>query len=688
MNSPVSICVEDRIALIVIDNPPVNASSAAVRRGLMDALLRISTDAAILAGIIIGARDTFIAGSDIAEFGKPLPPPELPDVIRAVEFCAKPIVAAIAGAAFGGGFELALGCDARVASGDALVGLPEVSLGMIPGAGGTQRLPRIVGIASAIDIICSSRRIGAEEAHRLGILDLVVDEDLRTAAIRYARMLNGRKQPVMSRAVPQSSQQCRDQAAQTARSSGRNGRAVSAAIDCILSAETLPPDRALAAEREVFTRLRNSHEAAALRYLFFAERLAAKFSAGSAVEPLKITRVGVVGAGLVGSAIAACFADAGIKVTLVDLDRAALDLGLARIERGYERLLSAGKLSADERGVRLEHISPTTDLSQLQDADLIVEAFAEDLPATRALFAQLEPLAKPSALIASTMSDLDLNLLAASTRRPNKIVGLHFINPAQSMRLLEIVRGAATSPVTLASALALAKRLKKIVVVANGGRGFIGNRIDEAYRRQCEFMLEEGSYPEDIDTAMQGFGFRMGPFAVADKSGLDSAWNLRRRVASGRDPKIRYVRIADELCEAGRFGKKAGAGWYRYPTEASRGEPDPVVRALIDAAAVAKGLPRHALSAERIVFRALTAMVNEAALVLEEGVAARASDIDVAMVHGYGFPSSEGGPLFWAMSQERSRVLTELAHVASMSGFGFREGPVERLLDSLAERAQ
>ncbi|MFP5517896.1 MAG: 3-hydroxyacyl-CoA dehydrogenase NAD-binding domain-containing protein [Alphaproteobacteria bacterium] len=673
------------VAVIVIDNPPVNAGSTAVRRGVLDAIATVAADPELEAAVLIGAGKTFIAGSDLREFGQPLEEPQLPAVIAAIEACAKPVVAALHGAALGGGFELALGCDARVAAPGTRVGLPEVTLGMIPGAGGTQRLPRLVGTSTAIGLICEGRRVAAAEAVSLGLVDALAEgegaegegaEALRAAAIAHARRLAGGKRRVADRPVPAEPAERVEAAAGAALRAGRGRPPVVEAIRAIRAASERPLHEALAEERAVFQRLRLETEAFARRHLFFAERESARVPGLEGVAPRRMERIGVIGAGTMGTGIAIAALDAGFPVTLLERDAGALDTGMARLREHYARRVDAGKMSAPAAGKRLAALDPTTDLARLDAADLVIEAVFEDLEVKQDLFRQLDAVLAPGAVLASNTSYLDLDAIAAATGRPQDVVGLHFFSPANVMRLLEVVRGAKTAPAVLATGLALAKRLGKLPVVAGNAFGFIGNRIYAAYRRQCEFLIEEGALPAEVDAALERFGFAMGPFAVADLSGLDIAWRMRRQQAATQSPyacpAARYVEIPDRLCEAGRLGRKTGAGYYRYPPGARRGEPDPEVTALIEAASAAKGIVRRTVSDEEIVTRVLLTMVNEAACLLSEGVAARASDIDLALVNGYGFPAWEGGPLFWAGRQDPAWLGAELARLGELSGPGFR----------------
>jgi 3-hydroxyacyl-CoA dehydrogenase len=679
---------DGNVVVLIIDNPPVNAGAWEVRSGLLEAIGAAATDANVSAIVLIGAGMTFVAGSDIREFGKPIREPQLPAVIEAIEACGKPVVAAIHGAALGGGFELALGCDARVATSDAVVGLPEVTLGMIPGAGGTQRLPRLTGLAQAIEIITSGRRVPAPEALRLGMVDAVVTNDLRAAAVRHAQGLEGRKRKVGELPLPSETTQAVENAAANAMARGKDRAAIKEAIEAVRNSARVAFKEGLAAERAVFQRLRESEEAAALRHLFFAQRDAARVSGLHDAEPRPVRRVGVIGAGTMGAGIAICFLDGGWPVTLVEREQSFLDQGMKRIRDAYRRSVESGRMSADEMERRIGRITPSVSLSALADADLVVEAVFEDMAVKQALFGELEPLLRTDAVIASNTSYLDLDVLAAATSRPKDVVGLHFFSPANVMRLLEIVRGAATAPDVLATALSLGKKLGKVSVVARVGEGFIGNRVYSAYRTQCEFMLEEGAYPEDVDSALVSFGFAMGPFAVGDMSGLDIAWRTRQRLAANRDPRERYPEILDRLCEKGRFGRKTGAGWYRYPEGARRGVPDPETRSIIEAVSCAKGCIRRPFTAEQIQWRALAAIVNESALLLDENIAERPSDVDLVMVNGYGFPLQKGGPLFWASRQPRARVIAAVDELAASTGFGFRRGNVAPFLDQVNKQAQ
>ncbi len=668
------------VAVLVIDNPPINAGSHAVRLGLMEAIIRLGADPLAQAGVILGAGSTFIAGSDIREFGQPIEEPQLPAVIAAIEACAKPVVAALHGAALGGGFELALGCDARVAVADAVVGLPEVTLGIIPGAGGTQRVPRLVGVPRALAMICSGERVRASQAVSLGLVDAIAEGDLREAAIARAKALQGAKRRVRDLGVPASEDAAIEVAASTARKAGKSRPAVLAAIDIVRSAAALPIDEGLAAERQVFQRLRVSREAFALRHQFFAERDAAKVPLLAGVKPREVSRIAVIGAGTMGSGIAIAALESGFAVDLLEQDEAALARGLARIRQHLDSRVSAGKLSSEAAARIGASLGGSIDWSCLDKSDLVIEAVFEDLAVKQQVFRRIDALARPGAVLASNTSYLDLDAIAQATSRSQDVIGLHFFSPANVMKLVEVVRGAACAADALATGMAVARRMRKLPVMAGNAFGFIGNRIYAAYRRQCEFMVEEGAWPEQVDEALQAFGFAMGPFAVADLSGLDIAWRMRQAQAATRDPSARYVHIADRLCEAGRLGRKTGAGYYRYEEGNRRPQVDDAVHALVEACRKDKGIMPRALEAQEIVRRALLAMINEAARLLDEGVAMRATDIDVALVNGYGFPRWEGGVVFWARERGATTLEADLDELARLSGPGFIRGDLRSLL--------
>jgi len=672
------------IAVIVIDNPPINAGSAAVREGLMAAVSAVESDPGLRGAVLIGAGNSFIAGSDLREFGQPLAEPQLPSVIRAIEDCGKPFVAALHGAALGGGFELALGCDARVAAAGTVVGLPEVTLGIIPGAGGTQRLPRIVGIPRAIAMICSGERVGSAAALAAGLIDDEVQGELRAAAVAHARQLAGRKQRLRDRAVPSTDPAAIAEAAAAALKAGKRRPQVQAAIDAIVATSTVTFDDGLADERAVFQRLRVSREAFALRHQFFAERDSTKHPTLVDAKPRDIRCIAVIGAGTMGSGIAIAALDAGYQVLLLEQEPGALERGANRIHDHYASRVGSGKMKAVVAGACEARLVVSLDWPRIAEADLVIEAVFEELGVKQQVFQRIDALARPGTVLASNTSYLDLDAIAAVTSRPQEVIGLHFFSPAHVMKLMEVVRGKASSPDALATGLAIGRQLKKLPVLTGNAFGFVGNRLYAAYRRHCEFMVEEGAAPEQVDAALEAFGFAMGPFAVADLSGLDIAWRMRQSQAATRDRAARYVHIADLLCEAGRLGCKTGAGYYRYAEGTSRPQVDPAVAELIAKARSDKGITPRALGVEEIQRRVMLTLVNEAALLLAEGVAERATDVDVVLVNGYGFPRWEGGPVFWSRERGAEALRTDLDELAALSGPGFVRGDVRQLLDAKA----
>lgn len=641
--APVRIERDHDVGVIIIDNPPINAGSVKVRCGLLAAVQTIDSDPTITAVVLIGAGATFVSGSDIKESGLPLQPPELPQVIAAIEASKKPFVAALTGTALGGGYELALACDLRIAMSGTLVGLPEVTLGMIPGAGGTQRLPRLVGAAKAIDLICTGSRVEVHDALTLGMIDgITKDQDaLRGTSIAAARALGTRKRRISSIPVPLESKDALAAAIGRAEKAGKGRPAIAAAISSICSAVERPFDESLAAERVAFIHLREGPDAAALRYLFFAERQAAR--SPSSLVGRAFSVIGVVGAGTMGAGIAAALLNAGFTVILIDSAPASLDRGMAAIEDIVGRWRARGRLNDAETTALLARLTSSTALEALANCECVIEAIVEDINAKLALLKRLAVIVPGDALLATNTSYLDLDVLASSVALPERVLGLHFFNPAQVMRLVEVVQAKQTSLQTIADRLILARRMDKQAVVANGGQGFIGNRVYAAYRRHCEYMLEDGALPEQIDAAIEGFGFAMGPFATGDLSGLDIAWAMRKSQAATREPAVRYCAIPDRLCEAERFGRKTGKGYYLYPDRGRRGEPDNAVRAMIEAVAADNNIMRRKFEAQEIVARALGAIVYETALLIAEGVARYPSDVDVAFTNGFGFPRHKGG---------------------------------------------
>ncbi|WP_114966114.1 3-hydroxyacyl-CoA dehydrogenase NAD-binding domain-containing protein [Alkalilacustris brevis] len=665
---------DGEIAVLTIDNPPVNAGSHDIRKGLLAAIDKVEADGDLKGAVLIGAGRSFISGSDIREFDLPLGPPQMPQVIAAIEGASKPFVAALHGAALGGGYELALGCDARIAAPGTMVGLPETALGIIPGAGGTQKLPRLVGRAEAIRLIAGATRVSADKALALGMIDAVEDGDLRRAAVEKARAMAGTKRRVIDLDVPEGD----DAEAAAERASRRARPHVLAAIHHVRQAGKVPAREGLDAERETFQKLRTAPEAKALRHIFFAEREAARGKPGRDAAPMPVDLFGVIGSGTMGAGIATAILQSGKSVVLIDSNADALAKGVERIEQAIDGGVKRGRMSAAAAQAAKKRLTVDSDLAALAPCDLVIEAVFEDQQVKEELFGKLDTILRPDAILATNTSYLDIDRMAAKTTRPERVIGLHFFSPAHIMKLLEIVRGAASSDVAMATGLSVARMLGKQPVEAANAFGFIGNRIYAAYRAACEFMLEDGALPHEVDAALESFGFAMGPFAVADLSGLDIAWHMRRQRAAERDPADRYVHIPDRLCEAGRFGRKTGAGYYRYG-EDSKPQRDPEVEALITAASSEKGIARQSLSAEDIQRRALAAIVNEAACVVEEGVALRPGDVDVAMVNGYGFPRWVGGPIHWAQQQDAHALAADCARFAEEAGPTRRKGDLRVL---------
>ncbi|RDE09570.1 3-hydroxyacyl-CoA dehydrogenase NAD-binding domain-containing protein [Pelagibacterium lacus] len=677
--SPIRLERQGAVAVIIIDNRPINVGSHAVRTGLLDAIKAIDTDPSIKGAVLIGGDRSFIVGSDLKEFDLPLAEPQLPAVIAAIESSPKPFVAALHGAALGGGYELALGCDARIAAPGTLVGLPETTLGMIPGAGGTQRLPRLTGTVAAIDLITSGRRVGADEALRLGMVDIIAHGDLREEAVNLALHYDGRKAPVLEKNLPTDDPDREELAAAAALRKSRNRPHIAEAIRHIRAVGRIPAAQGLLNERAAFQNLRIAPDAKALRHLFFAEREAGRSAFARTGEAKKIDRVGILGAGTMGTGIALAALAAGLTVRLVDNAEVALMRGRKAIEDQLARRVTQKRLRQSAADAQLGRLHIASSMDVFADCDLVIEAVIEDLSVKRDAFAALDRVVRPGTLLASNTSYLDIDRVAEVTSRPADVLGLHFFSPAHATRLLEVVRAEATSADALATGIALAGQLGKQAVIARNVFGFIGNRIYAAYRRECEFMLEDGALPHEVDDALEAFGFAMGPFAVADMSGLDIAWRMRQAQTGRRDPAARYVKIPDLLCEAGRLGQKAGAGYYSYGGPGQEKGRDPEVEALIVEASREAGRTRTSIAPDTIVRRALIAMVNEAALAIEDGAAETPASIDVTMTNGYGFPRWIGGPVHWARQQETTALHIDCDELVRQAGSGTRRGNLELL---------
>lgn len=653
--SPVRFDREDDIGVITVDYPPVNALGPGVPEGIIAAIRKGNDDPATCAMVLIGAGRSFIAGADIRQFGKPrVRPPLGQRVYDVLDASAKPVVAAIHGYALGGGLEIAMACHYRIALPTAKIGLPEVLIGILPGGGGTQRLPRLAGPKAALEMITSGRQVPAPEAARYGILDAVLEEsaDLRTEAIAYARRIAERR--------PLSRVRDRDDRLAEAepglfeairRSIARRARNQKAPYSCIAAVEaacTLPFDAGLRREQELFAELENADEARALRYAFFAEREAAKLpDLPPDLKPRDFATVAVIGAGIMGGGIAMSFADYGIPVRIMDLSAEALDRGLDRVRGNYATSVRRGSLAEDERQRRLNRIQPVTGYEEIADCDIVIEAVIEEMDVKKQVFARLDAVMKAEALFFSNTSALDVDQLAAVTRRPAAVAGTHFFSPTNVMKLLEIVRGANSSPATLLTAMEMGRRIGKIPVIAGNTDGFVANRSLAPFNTEMVILLEEGCLPEQIDRVMVDFGYPMGPFAVADLAGLDvGAAGRRRREAA--NPNYRKLPIADRLVELGRYGQKTGVGWYRYDKGDGTPHPDPEAAHIIRTMAAEMGAPQRSFTDPEILRRLLFASVNEACRILDEGKVYRASDIDVMWLYGFGFPRYRGGLMFWA----------------------------------------
>ena len=676
--------VEDGVAVITLNNPPVNALSQGVRQGLREGLAQALADEAVKALVIICSGRTFIAGADITEFTSGPSEPQLHGVLAAMDDAVKPIVAAIHGTALGGGLETALCCHYRVAVPDAKLGLPEVNLGLLPGAGGTQRLPRLVGVEKAIEMVTTGKPVSAGDALDIGLVDELVDGDLRAGAIAFARkkIMESGPHPRI-RDNDERLQAARDNPAvfELARKaiarSKRGFLAPEYNIRCIEAAVTQPFDEGMKTESRLFMELLTGSQAAAQQYFFFAERQAAKVPGiDGSLEDIPITQVGVIGAGTMGGGIAMALANAGIPVIQVETSQEALGRGQGVIRRNYENTARKGRISEAEVDKRCGLIRGSLDMNELADCDLIIEAVFENMDVKKDIFARLDAIAKPGAILASNTSALDLNEIAAATGRPEWVIGLHFFSPANVMRLLEVVRGDKTSPAVIKTCMAFARRINKVAVLVGVCFGFVGNRILFKRQEQANLLALEGAPVEQIDRVLVDFGFPMGAFQMADLAGLDIGWD--KATSNG-------ATVKDRLCELGRFGQKSGAGFYDYD-EHRKPTPASLVSDLFRQLAAKAGIEQRALCEEEILERCLLPMVNEGAKILEEGIALRASDIDVAYVYGYGWPAYRGGPMYYANSLGLDNVLQKLRHYQQLTGDDFWQPSA--LLESLVARGE
>jgi len=651
--SAVNYTTQGAVAIITLDNPPVNGFSHEVRSGLMESVDQAVADKSVKAIVITGTGKVFSAGADIREFNTPraLAEPNLRTVGRAIEASPKPVIAALNGTATGGGLEVALACHYRLAVAGAQIALPEVKLGLIPGADGTQLLPRAVGLESALNMIVSGALVPAEQLKGTVLFDALPDGNLLQAAIAFASNLSPATPPKRLRDLRVEHPNPEGFLAFARNVVGAASKGYPAPLKCIeavAAAVSKPYEEGLRVERELFGQLMQTPESKALRHAFFAERAAAKIPGLPENLPLRpIRTAAVIGAGTMGGGIAMSFANAGIPVTVVEVKQDALEKGTATMRKNYEASAKKGKLTAAQLAERMGSIHPTLSYADVAQADIIIEAVFEDMAVKTEVFRKLDEIAKPGAILATNTSTLDLNRIARVTRRPGDVIGTHFFSPANVMKLLEVVRGSATQDDVLATVMDLAKRLNKIGVVSGVCDGFIGNRMLEPYWRETSFMLEEGALPQQIDSALERWGMAMGPFRVSDLAGNDVGWYIRKRHYIEK-PDRKYSRIADRICELGRFGQKTGAGWYRYEAGKREPIPDPAVEQLISAYRKELGVTPRRISDDEIVERSIFALVNEGARILEEGIALRASDIDVVYLTGYGFPRFRGGPMFYA----------------------------------------
>jgi 3-hydroxyacyl-CoA dehydrogenase len=671
LNAVTTISLEGDVGVITLNSPPVNALSAPVREGIVLGIKAALTDPAVKSVVLICEGRTFIAGADITEFGRAPVGPSLFEVQDIIENATKPVIAAIHGTALGGGLEVALTCHYRLAVPSAKCGLPEVNLGLLPGAGGTQRLPRIVGAAKALEMMTTGQHVGAKACLAMGLVDELAEEGtLRATAIAFARKVIAENRPLKRvRDLEDKVQADRKNPALFAEFRKANARkfrgfmAPESNIKCIEAAVNLPFDEGIAVERKLFVELMTGSQSAAQRYVFFAERQAAKIpDVGDDIAPLPVKKVGVIGAGTMGGGISMNFLSAGFAVTMVETQQAALDRGIATIRKNYENTAKKGRLTQDDVETRMGLLTGSLALEDLADCDLIIEAIFENMDIKKDVFGRLDKIAKAGAILASNTSYLDVNEIAAATSRPESVIGLHFFSPANVMRLLEIVRGAKTSKPVIATSMQIAKKIGKVATLVGVCPGFVGNRILSQRQREAQKLILEGAMPWDIDRVLYDFGFPMGPFAMSDLAGLDIGWSKEATSSST---------IREILCEMDRRGQKTGAGFYDYD-ENRNAVPSPVVEQIILDFAAKKGINRRAISDEEILERCVYPMINEGAKILEEGMAIRASDIDIVWLNGYGWPLYRGGPMFYGDLMGLPKVLEKMKTFQAQMGDDFK----------------
>jgi 3-hydroxyacyl-CoA dehydrogenase len=680
MSKSVDLERRGRVAVLTVNNPPVNALSQHVRQGLADGLKAAAADADAKAIVIVCAGRTFIAGADITEFGKPPTEPSLHSVLDLIEGSPKPVIAAIHGTALGGGLEVTLACHYRVGAKGARFGLPEVKLGLLPGAGGTQRLPRVVGVEKALQMIVSGDPIDADAALKSGLIDEIVDGDLTAAGVAFAEKVVAESKPLKKirditiKADPEVFSNFR---ASVARQT-RGFRAPENCIKAVEAAATLPFEAGIKRERELFGELINSPESKAQRYFFFAEREASKIPDVPADTPVKeIKKAAVLGAGTMGGGIAMNFANVGIPVTIIEVANDALERGLGVVRKNYEGTASRGRITAADVEKRMGLIVGSTDFKDIADADIVIEAVFEEMPVKKEVFAKIDAIAKPDAVLATNTSTLDVNEIASATKRPESVVGMHFFSPANVMKLLEVVRGSKSSKTAIATAMSVGRKINKVPALVGVCYGFVGNRMLHQRGHEAEKLILEGALPHQVDKVLYDFGFPMGPFAMGDLAGLDVGWRIRK----GRGVRSE---VADRICELGRFGQKTGAGYYKYDDKRNP-SPDPEVEKIIFEVSKEMGIKRRQISDEEILQRLLYPMVNEGAKILEEKIAIRASDIDVIWVYGYGWPVYRGGPMFWADSIGLKAIRDKMLEFQRTHGDFWKPAP---LLNRLADEGK
>jgi 3-hydroxyacyl-CoA dehydrogenase len=686
--------VRSGIAVLTLDNPPVNSLGHELREALVSGLGRANADPGIKAVVLIGSGAGFSGGADIREFGTPkaIAYPNLRTVISEVEDSPKPVIAAISGVCMGGGLELALACHYRVGIPGARIALPEVKLGILPGAGGTQRLPRLLGVEPALNMIVSGATLASEKLRDTPLFDAFVDGDLLENAVTLARRVAAEGLPRKRVRDLKIDMPNADAFLQFARNTVKAAAgpypAPLACVEAVAAAVEMPFDAGLKRERELFTTLMLSPESAALRHIFQAERAASKIQGVPDDTPIRpIAKVGVIGAGTMGGGITMSLINAGLPVVLLETKQDALDRGLANIRRNYQGALRKGTLNEASLAQRLALITPTLDFALLRDVDLVIEAVFESMEVKRQVFESLDAVVRPGAILASNTSALNLDEIAKFTRRPQDVIGLHFFSPANVMRLLEVVRGAKTAKDVLATVMRLSKTMGKIAVVSGVCDGFIGNRMLARYGAAAHDLIMAGALPQQIDAALQDFGMAMGPFRVGDLAGLDIGWAMRKRRAA-EFPDRDFSNVSDALCEAGRFGQKTGAGWYRYEAGSRTPIPDPKVTAIIEQYRRQRGITPRTVSAQEIVERCIYALINEGARIIEDGIAQRASDIDLVYLNGYGFPAYRGGPMFYADQVGLHDVARALERIAAQPGSDLAVWTPAPLLTRLAQQGQ